>query len=123
MDVLMQPEPARRLLFATAFSGSPLFIGGAGSVESEIRRWILENDWLEAVVALPEQMFYNTGIGTCVRSSPTARRVAVGSVSSKPTIRGRPATACTPPRHLEVIDADLKRAEEEIVRLPRKVVG
>jgi hypothetical protein len=48
------------------FNGSPLFTGGAGSGESEIRRWIIENDWLEAIVALPEQMFYNTGIGTYV---------------------------------------------------------
>ncbi len=51
---------------AVVLSGSPLFTGGAGSGESEIRRWILENDWLDAIVALPEQMFYNTGIGTYV---------------------------------------------------------
>ncbi|MBI4790488.1 MAG: SAM-dependent DNA methyltransferase [Chloroflexi bacterium] len=47
-------------------NGSPLFTGDAGSGESEIRRWILENDWLEAIVALPEQLFYNTGIATYV---------------------------------------------------------
>jgi len=47
-------------------NGSPLFTGGAGSGESEIRRWILENDWLEAIVALPQQLFYNTGIGTYI---------------------------------------------------------
>lgn len=47
-------------------SGSPLFNGGAGSGESEIRRWILENDWLEAVIALPTDLFYNTGIGTYI---------------------------------------------------------
>jgi type I restriction enzyme M protein len=47
-------------------SGSPLFNGGAGSGESEVRRWILENDWLEAIVALPTDMFYNTGIGTYI---------------------------------------------------------
>jgi len=51
---------------AIVFSGSPLFTGGAGSGESEIRRWIIENDWLEAIIALPEQMFYNTGIATYV---------------------------------------------------------
>lgn len=51
---------------AIVFSGSPLFTGGAGSGESEIRKWIIENDWLEAIIALPEQMFYNTGIGTYV---------------------------------------------------------
>jgi type I restriction enzyme M protein len=49
---------------AIVFNGSPLFSGGAGSGESEIRRWIIENDWLEAVVALPAELFYNTGIST-----------------------------------------------------------
>ncbi|MDD4016743.1 MAG: class I SAM-dependent DNA methyltransferase [Kiritimatiellae bacterium] len=49
---------------AIVFNGSPLFTGDAGGGESEIRRWIIEHDWLEAVVALPEQLFYNTGIST-----------------------------------------------------------
>jgi len=49
---------------AIVFNGSPLFTGGAGSGESEIRRWIIENDYLEAIVALPDQLFYNTGIST-----------------------------------------------------------
>ncbi|ARM30796.1 class I SAM-dependent DNA methyltransferase [Prosthecochloris sp. HL-130-GSB] len=48
------------------FNGSPLFTGDAGSGESEIRRWIIENDWLEAIIALPEQLFYNTGIATYI---------------------------------------------------------
>jgi type I restriction enzyme M protein len=51
---------------AIVFSGSPLFTGGAGGGESEIRKWIIEKDWLEAIIALPEQMFYNTGIGTYI---------------------------------------------------------
>jgi len=51
---------------AIIMNGSPLFTGDAGSGESEIRRWILENDWLEAIIALPEQLFYNTGIATYV---------------------------------------------------------
>ena len=51
---------------AIVFSGSPLFTGGAGSGESNIRKWFIENDWLEAIIALPEQMFYNTGIGTYI---------------------------------------------------------
>jgi type I restriction enzyme M protein len=51
---------------AIVMNGSPLFTGDAGSGESEIRRHILENDWLEAIVALPEQLFYNTGIATYV---------------------------------------------------------
>ncbi len=49
---------------AIVMNGSPLFTGDAGSGESEIRRWILEHDWLEAIVALPDQMFFNTGINT-----------------------------------------------------------
>lgn len=51
---------------AIVMNGSPLFTGDAGSGESEIRRWILENDWLEAIIALPEQFFYNTGIATYI---------------------------------------------------------
>jgi type I restriction enzyme M protein len=51
---------------AIIMNGSPLFTGDAGSGESKIRRWILENDWLEALIALPEQLFYNTGIATYV---------------------------------------------------------
>jgi len=57
-------DPGSRL--AIVFNGSPLFTGGAGSGESEIRRWIIENDWLEAIIALPDQLFYNTGIATYV---------------------------------------------------------
>ena len=51
---------------AVVLNGSPLFTGGAGSGESEIRRWIIENDWLEAIIGLPDQLFYNTGISTYV---------------------------------------------------------
>lgn len=51
---------------AVVFNGSPMFTGDAGSGESNIRRWIIENDWLEAVIALPDQMFYNTGIYTYI---------------------------------------------------------
>lgn len=46
------------------FNGSPLFTGDAGSGESEIRKWIIENDWLECIVSLPDQLFFNTGITT-----------------------------------------------------------
>jgi type I restriction enzyme M protein len=51
---------------AIILSGSPMFSGQAESGESEIRRWILENDWLEGIVAMPDQMFYNTEIGTFI---------------------------------------------------------
>jgi type I restriction enzyme M protein len=51
---------------AIIFNGSPLFSGDAGSGPSNIRRWIIENDWLDAIVALPDQLFYNTGIFTYI---------------------------------------------------------
>lgn len=51
---------------AIVLNGSPLFTGGAGSGESNIRKWILERDYLEAIIALPTDMFYNTGISTYV---------------------------------------------------------
>lgn len=51
---------------AIVFNGSPLFSGDAGSGPSNIRRWIIENDWLDAIVALPDQLFYNTGIYTYI---------------------------------------------------------
>ncbi len=51
---------------AIVFNGSPLFTGDAGSGESNIRRWIIENDWLDAIIALPDQLFYNTGIYTYI---------------------------------------------------------
>lgn len=60
----MKPAEQGGSRLAIVFNGSPLFTGAAGSGESEIRRWIIENDWLEAVVALPDQLFYNTGIST-----------------------------------------------------------
>ncbi|MDB4278565.1 type I restriction-modification system subunit M [Deltaproteobacteria bacterium] len=62
----MKPVEEGGSRVAIIMNGSPLFTGDAGSGESEIRRWILENDWLEALVALPEQLFYNTGIATYV---------------------------------------------------------
>jgi len=51
---------------AEVHNGSSLFTGDAGQGESNIRRWIIENDWLEAIIALPENMFYNTGIATYI---------------------------------------------------------
>ena len=71
----MKPEGTR---IAVVFHGSPLFAGDAGSGESEIRRWIFEGDWLEAIVALPDQLFYNTGLATYIwlltnRKSPARR--------------------------------------------------
>jgi type I restriction enzyme M protein len=60
----MRPVGEGGCRLAIVFNGSPLFTGAAESGESKIRQWILENDWLEAIVALPDQLFYNTGIST-----------------------------------------------------------
>ena len=64
MIAKMKPIDQGGSRIAIVFNGSPLFTGAAGSGESEIRRWIIENDWLEAVVSLPDNLFYNTGIST-----------------------------------------------------------
>lgn len=62
----MRPVDQGGSRIGIVFNGSPLFTGGAGSGESDIRKWIIENDWLEVIVALPTDMFYNTGISTYV---------------------------------------------------------
>lgn len=59
----MNPEGSR---IGIVFNGSPLFTGDAGSGESEIRKWIIENDWLECIISLPDRMFFNTGIITYI---------------------------------------------------------
>ena len=83
---------------AIIMNGSPLFTGDAGSRESEIRRWILEKDLLEALIALPEQLFYNTGIATYVWVLTNRKR---------PDRRGR----------VQLIDAT------SFWKLPRKSLG
>ncbi len=60
----MRPEKDGGSRIGIVHNGSPLFTGDAGSGESEIRRWLLEKDYLEAIIALPDQLFYNTGINT-----------------------------------------------------------
>jgi type I restriction enzyme M protein len=76
---MRQDEAGSRI--GIVMNGSPLFTGGAASGESEIRRWMLENDWVEAIVALPTDIFYNTGIQTYVwlltNRKPKARRAKV----------------------------------------------
>jgi type I restriction enzyme M protein len=62
----MRPVEEGGSRIAIVFNGSPLFTGDAGSGESNIRKWIIENDWLEAIIAMPDQLFYNTGISTYI---------------------------------------------------------
>ena len=74
----MRPTKDGGSRFGIVLNGSPLFTGGAGSGESEIRRYVLENDLLEAIIALPTDMFYNTGISTYIwivsNRKPAARK-------------------------------------------------
>ena len=73
----MKPAELGGSTIAIVHNGSPLFSGDAGSGESEIRRYILENDWLETIVALPTELFYNTGIATyiwLVRNNKSEKR-------------------------------------------------
>ncbi|MCO5110483.1 MAG: type I restriction-modification system subunit M [Burkholderiaceae bacterium] len=74
----MRPAAEGGSRFGIVLNGSPLFTGGAGSGESEIRRYVLENDLCEAIVGLPTDMFYNTGISTYVwiisNRKPAARK-------------------------------------------------
>ena len=74
----MKQSTALGSRIAEVHNGSSLFTGDAGQGESNIRRWIIENDWLEAIVALPLNLFYNTGIATYVwvLTQPQARRTA-----------------------------------------------
>jgi type I restriction enzyme M protein len=95
-------------------SGSPLFAGGAGSGESEIRRSILENDWLEAIVALPTDLFYNTGIATYIwiltnRKSP-ARRGKVQLIDATSFYRKMPKSLGSKRNYI---------AEEQIAKITR----
>jgi type I restriction enzyme M protein len=76
---------------AIVLNGSPLFTGDAESGESNIRRWIIENDWLEAIIAMPDQLFYNTGISTYVWVLSNRRKSAGRGRSSSSTPASSPS--------------------------------
>jgi type I restriction enzyme M protein len=90
----MRPADEGGSRLAIIFNGSPLSNGDCGSGESEIRRWILENDWLDAIVMLPDQLFYNTGIFTYVwllrNEKPAARRGRVMLVDARKQFEKEP---------------------------------
>jgi len=83
----MKPKEEGGSRLAIVFNGSPLFTGGPNSGESAIRRWIIENDWLEAIVGLPENLFYNTGINTYIwvlsNRKPTVRKGKVQLIDAR----------------------------------------
>lgn len=88
----MKGEASGGSRIAIIMNGSPLFTGSAGGGESEIRRHVLENDWLEAIVALPSQLFYNTGIHTYIwvltNRKPAHRQGKVVLVNGAATVKG-----------------------------------
>ena len=96
---------------AEVHNGSSLFTGDAGQGESNIRRWIIENDWLEAIVALPLNMFYNTGIATYVwvltNRKPAHRRGKVQLIDASGWYR--PLRKNLGKKNCELADADIER--------------
>ena len=96
---------------AEVHNGSSLFTGDAGQGESNIRRWIIENDWLEAIVALPLNMFYNTGIATYIwvlsNRKPAHRRGKVQLIDA--TQWHRPLRKNLGSKNCELAEADIQR--------------
>ena len=99
---------------AEVHNGSALFTGDAGQGESNVRRWILENDWLEAIVALPLNMFYNTGIATYIwvlsNRKPSQRRGRVQLIDA--TQWFSPLRKNLGKKNCEFSDADISRITE-----------
>ena len=96
---------------AEVHNGSSLFTGDAGQGESNIRRWVIENDWLEAIIALPLNMFYNTGIATYIwvlsNRKPEHRRGRVQLIDA--TRWHRPLRKNLGMKNCELSDADIRR--------------
>ena len=103
---------------AEVHNGSSLFTGDAGSGESNVRRWVIENDWLEAIVALPLNMFYNTGIATYVwvltNRKPGHRRGKVQLIDA--TAWFKPLRKNLGKKNCELADTDIERIVETFVK-------
>jgi type I restriction enzyme M protein len=102
---------------AEVHNGSSLFTGDAGQGESNVRRWIIENDWLEAIVALPLNMFYNTGIATYIwvlsNKKPEHRKEQVQLIDA--TAWYKPLRKNLGKKNCELSDADIKRIIDEFL--------
>jgi len=107
----MKPDAPLGSRIAEVHNGSSLFTGDAGSGESNIRRWIIENDWLEAIVALPLNMFYNTGIATYIwvltNRKPEHRKGKVQLIDA--TSWFRPLRKNQGQKNCELSDEDIDR--------------
>src|SRR4051794_31007164 len=103
---------------AEVHNGSSLFTGDASSGESNVRRWIIENDWLEAIVALPLNMFYNTGIATYVwvlsNRKPGHRRGKVQLIDASCWFN--PLRRNLGKKGSELADADIERVIETFLK-------
>ena len=103
---------------AEVHNGSSLFTGDAGQGESNIRRWIIENDWLEAIIALPSNMFYNTGIATYIwvltNRKAAHRRGKVQLIDA--TKRFTPLRKNLGQKNAELGDADIRAILDEFLR-------
>ncbi len=103
---------------AEVHNGSSLFTGDAGGGESNVRRWVIENDWLEAIVALPLNMFYNTGIATYVwvltNRKPDHRRGKVQLIDA--TAWFKPLRKNLGKKNCELADTDIERIVETFVK-------
>jgi hypothetical protein len=121
----MRPKAQGGGRIGIVLNGSPLFTGGAGSGESEIRRWIIENDWLEAIVALPTDMFYNTGIATYVwlvtNHNAPARRGKIQLINASDFYQKMRKSLGS--KRKELGEADLKDLSAEIMGLLQEVTA
>jgi type I restriction enzyme M protein len=119
-NMLSKMKHATRLgsRIAEVHNGSSLFTGDAGGGESNVRRWIIENDWLEAIVALPLSMFYNTGIATYVwvltNRKPAHRRGSVQLIDA--TGWFKPLRKNLGKKNCELADADIDRIVETFLK-------
>jgi type I restriction enzyme M protein len=104
---------------AEVHNGSSLFTGDAGQGESNIRRWVIENDWLEAIVALPLNMFYNTGIATYIwvltNKKPKHRQGKVQLIDA--TAWSKPLRKNLGKKNCELSDDDIKRIMDAFLAL------
>lgn len=125
-NLIAKTDPDGRI--AIILNGSPLFSGDAGSGESEVRRYVLENDLLEAIVALPDQMFYNTGIFTYVwilsKNKAKKRRKKVQLIDAtgmweeqKPKSLGNKRKEITPEHRNEIVKLHRAFKEGETVKI------
>jgi type I restriction enzyme M protein len=109
-------KPGSRI--ATVHNGSSLFTGDAGQGESNIRRWVIENDWLEAIVALPLNMFYNTGIATYIwvmsNRKPAQRKGKVQLIDA--TQWYKPLRKNLGKKNCELAEADIHRIVETFLK-------